>query len=483
MQILHYLHMEKLIGRELEKKELIKCCESERSEFVIIYGRRRIGKTFLITNTFRDRFSFLFTGSHKSPKKRQLELFAKAITKYGNISYPLAFESWYEAFDALEKMLEQKKGKGKKILFFDEMPWIDTTGSEFVAALEDFWNTWATLRDDIYLIASGSATSWMVNNIVENQGGLHNRITSTINLRPFNLVECESYLKSHGCTWDRYTIAQSYMYLGGVPYYYSLLDFNSDLGKNIDDLFFVHKAKLRNEFNDLYNVLFNRSSHYIEIVRILASKREGMTRKELAIKTGSDGGGLTKRLINLERCDFITFTPQYGNKKKDSLIRLTDFFTLFYLKFIESEPTHTSEFWRHKMFRPEVIAWQGLTFELICLMHVRQIKQSLGISGILTTEYTWRSKNNGDEGKCQIDLIIERADRCVNLCEIKFTTEPFVITKEYEMKLRNRMSIFRNSTKSKKTLLTTFITTYGVSKGIHSGVVQSEVVLDDLYTN
>ena len=474
--------MEKIIGRENEIEELMRCYNSERSEFLTIYGRRRIGKTFLITHTFQNKFTFLFTGSHKAPKKRQLELFAKAIQKYGRLPYPLVFETWYQAFDALETMIESSKNKGKKILFFDEIPWIDTFGSEFVSALEDFWNTWASLRDDIYLIASGSATSWMVNNIVENQGGLHNRITSTINLEPFTLYECEVYLKNHGFTWDRYTITQSYMYLGGIPYYYSLLDYKKDLGSNIDDLFFKPKAKLKNEFHELYNVLFSGASHYINIVRLLANKREGMTRKELGDKLGTDGGGLTRYLTNLENCDFIKYFPQFGNKKKSAVIRLTDFFTLFYFKFIESEPSHTSDYWRQKMFRPEVLAWQGLTFELICLLHVRQIKQKLGISGILTTESTWRKDKTDNEQQCQIDLVIDRIDRCIHLCEIKFTTESFTITKEYEMKLRDRMSLFRNSTKTNKSLFTTFITTFGINKGIHSGIVQSEIMLDDLFT-
>lgn len=475
------MQMETLIGRSEEIKELWRCYESPRSEFLIVYGRRRIGKTFLVTSVFKDRFSFLFTGSHKAPKKRQLALFAKAIQKYGNLPYPLSFESWYQAFDMLETLLDNSPVKGKKVLFFDEMPWIDNLGSEFVTALEDFWNTWAALRDDIFLIASGSATSWMINKIVMNQGGLHNRITSNINLSPFTLNECEAYLQEKGCTWDRYTIVQSYMYLGGVPYYYSLLDCKKDLARNIDELFFREKAKLKDEFDDLYNVLFSDAQKYIEIIRLLAKKREGMTRKEISEKVGENGGGLTRRLKNLENCDFIKYFPQFGNKKREATIRLTDFFTIFYLKFMEDEQPHPIGYWQHKMFGHDVLAWQGHTFELVCLLHVPQIKQKLGISGVITHESSWRNNGNGNESKAQIDLVIDRADRCIHLCEIKFSTEPYTITKDYEEHIRQRMGIFRNKTKTKKTLFNTFITTFGVVKGIHSGIVQSEVSMDDLF--
>ena len=469
--------MEKLIGRKQEIAELTRCLHSPRSEFAVIYGRRRVGKTFLVTQTFKNQFALVFTGSHKAPKQRQLQLFGKALQAYGHIPYPIQPDNWYHAFDALEKMLESWPQAGKKILFFDEMPWIDTPHSEFVVALEDFWNTWAALRDDIFLIASGSATSWMVNHLVENQGGLHNRITSSIYLRPFTLGECEEYLRQHDCAWDRYTITQCYMYLGGIPFYYSLMDYKADLANNIDLLFFRPNAILKNEFNDLYNVLFSGAAKYQEIVRLLARKREGMTRNELAKELGTDGGGLSLRIENLENCDFVTCYLQFGNKKKGTIIRLTDFFTLFYLKFIEGQEKQSSAYWRNKMREPSVVAWQGLCFELVGMMHIEQIKRHLGITGMLTHTSSWRSKHN----EAQIDLVIDRADRCIHLCEMKFSVSPFIIDKDYEMRLRERMALFTEETQTRKTLLTTFVTSFGVKPSIHSGIVQSEVTMDDLF--
>lgn len=470
--------MEKLIGREAEKNELWRCYHSLRSEFVIIYGRRRIGKTFLVNRTFERQMAFVFTGSHKAPKVRQLELFSKALMRYGNIPYQLSFDNWYHAFDALEQMLEHRDTNGKKILFFDEMPWIDTYNSEFVSALEDFWNTWAALRDDIFLIASGSATSWMVNNLVDNQGGLHNRITSSIYLKPFSLNECEEYLREYGCPWDRYTITQCYMCLGGVPFYYSLLDCHNDLPSNIDMLFFRAKSKLMNEFNDLYNVLFSGAEHYVRLVRELAKHHEGMTRQQLVAALGTDGGGLTRRLANLENCDFVTHSNQFGNSKKGTIYRLCDFFTLFYLQFVEKAQNHQEHYWRQRMGKSDVAVWQGLTFELICMAHLSQIKQRLGIAGVLTSTSSWRG--TGDD-KAQIDLVINRDDRYIHLCEMKFSNSQFSITKDYEQRLRDRMGAFRDQTRTNKTLFNTFVTTFGVKPGVHANIVDQQVTLDDLF--
>ena len=471
--------MEQLIGRKREVAELMRCYHSDRSEFAILYGRRRIGKTFLVNQTFGSRFAFQFTGSHQSSKERQLEMFAQALQQYGGVGYYPAPDSWHHAFDALRNMLQHKRTKGKMVVFFDEMPWIDTYGSEFVAALEDFWNAWAAQRDDIFFIACGSATSWMVDKLVENQGGLHGRITARIYLRPFDLDETEQYLRAHGCVWSRYTITQCYMYLGGVPYYLSLLDCQHELSANIDDLFFSTSARLAGEFQELFNVLFKDAESYVEIVRLLASRREGLTRQELAKATNSGGGSLTRRIENLERCDFIRGQQQIGNKKKGIIYRLSDFYTLFYLRFVEGVRRRDRPYWPLMIESREVSVWQGLTFEMVAMVHVEQIIRQLGIAGVLTNVCSWRS-TVGNSGS-QIDLLIERSDNYIYLCEAKFASEPFVVSKDYEEHLRNRMTIFREETKTRKALLTTFITTYGVKPGIHSAVVQREVLLEHLF--
>lgn len=479
---------EKLIGRQAEIRELTRCLNSNRSELVILFGRRRIGKTFLVNSFFQGKYAFSYTGSHKAGKDRQLERFSLALQEYGRLPKKPLLDNWGHAFDLLKQILvKSKRVKGhKKIIFLDEMPWIDRSRSEFVAALEDFWNGWASLSGNIMLVATGSATSWMVNHLLKNQGGLYNRVTSKIHLRPFSLYECEEYLRSHRCQWDHYAITQYYMYLGGVPYYLSLLDYSRTLEENIYQFFFSPNALLENEFNDLYSVLFAHADKYVSIVKLLAEHREGMSRNEILTKM-SNGGGLSKMLDNLIRCDFITRYQQFSNQKRGSIYRLTDFFSIFYLRFVEHVGVKNNPlYWNLMLSKQEVKVWQGLTFELVCLTHIEQIKHRLGISGMLTEESAWRSQGEhlvapGKTKKAQIDLVIERSDRIIHLCEAKFSEGLFTINKDYEMSLREKMTIFRDETKTHKSLLTTMITTYGVKTNIHSGLVASQVTMEDLF--
>ena len=468
--------MEKLIGREKEQAELRRCYESERSEFVVVYGRRRIGKTFLVNKVYGESLAFHFTGYHNAPMERQLELFAKALQQCGQLTVQPRLDSWYHAFDALEQVLSARRQKGKKVLFFDEMPWVDTYNSGFVSALEGFWNAWAAQRDDVMLIACGSATSWMADKLIENQGGLYNRVTSKIYLPPFSLAETEQYLRSHRCQWDRYAIVQYYMYLGGIPYYMSLLDYGKSLEANIDELFFQPGGRLAGEFGDLYSVLFRDADKYVQIVKALAIHREGMNRQQIAA-TATNGGGLTKMLENLERCDFITSYQHFGNKKKGIIYRLTDFYTMFYLKFVEGVRQRTSPYWYRRVLEPDVLSWQGGAFETVGLLHIEPIMRRLGINGMLNNVSAWR----GSSG-VQIDLVIDRSDRIIHLCEMKFSREAYEISRDHEERLREKTAAFRSETKTRKALLTTFITTYGVKRNLHAGIVHDEVTMDDLFS-
>ena len=476
-----------LIGREKEISELQRSMNSDRSEFVIVYGRRRVGKTFLVDNFFHYQYDFSYVGGHRLSKAKQLRNFAKAMKQYAKLPSQPKFSDWDEAFDALENYLESLSSEKRKVVFFDEMPWIDTPQSEFVDALEMFWNGWANRRNDIVFVASGSSTSWMVDKLVENQGGLHGRITNNIYVRPFTLQEVELYLKSRGFSWDRYQILQTYMVIGGIPFYYSLLNVKESLVQNIDRLFFRKNGELQIEFEELYHALFSNSDKYTTIVKLLNGKREGMTREEIMTATKLDSSVLSKILRNLERCDFIIRYTQFGNKKKGAIYRLIDFYTLFYYRFIEGFNAWDEQWWSHNFQSPAVEVWQGLAFELICLVHLNQIKHKLGISGISTEASSWRYKPPKQEGKstigggAQIDLLINRADRIINLCEMKFSVAPFTISEAYEKLLRNRIEIFCTQTKSNKSIVHTFITTFGVADGSHRSIVQSEVTMDDLF--
>ena len=348
---------------------------------------------------------------------------------------------------------------------------------DFVKALGYFWNSFASLRKDILLIVCGSATSWMVNKLVKNQGGLHNRITAQIYLRPFNLGECEVFLHEYGCRWDRYTILQSYMALGGVPFYLSLLNPRESLAQNIDRLFFQKNAAMKEEFGELFNALFSQADKYIDVVMALASKREGMIRAEIIDKTKLSGGGLSKILENLERCDFIETYAKFNSSVRNTVY---DPYTLFYFKFVHNNKSKDEHYWTSNMNSPMVRAWQGFSFETVCLLHLSQMKKCLGISGISTNTCSWRKQGGTGDG-AQIDLLIDRSDRTINICEMKFSEKPYSITKTYADSLRMKMAIFAESTHIRKSLALTMVTTYGILPGIHSGIVQNEIVMDDLF--
>lgn len=479
--------MEKLIGRIQEKRELQEALDSPRSEFVILYGRRRIGKTFLVRNFFSDRYDFHFVGMHHQPQTQQLERFRKALLREASNKDIPTPGNWQEAFDMLETYLEHLPSSAKKVLFFDEMPWIDSKRSDFVSALEYFWNSWVSGRDDILLLACGSASSWMKDKLIDNRGGLHNRITRQIYLRPFNLAECETYLHEHGFDWDRYQVIQCYMILGGVPFYLSLLHSTMSLPENIDALFYVRNGQLRDEFDELYSAVYTNADTYMKIVKALAHRHQGMTRSEIEKDVQISGGSLTRMLKNLERCDFITCYAQLGNRTKNKVYLASDFFTLFYIHFIESEHSRDEHFWSHHFMDRSIEVWQGLTFEIVCLMHLTQLKQALGISGIATAASTWRyvppkDAENRDlptEG-AQIDLVIERADKMTHLCEMKFSDKEYLITKDYEAELRRKQSIFSRVT-GQHGLLTTLITPYGLQPGKYSHTAPCEITADALF--
>ena len=470
----------KLIARNREIEELGRLYKSKRSEFVIVYGRRRIGKTFLVNQVFQERFTFTYVGARKQPQRVQLQRFARQLQEFSGSPYYPTLNSWEEAFEELKALIKTKPVDERKVIFFDEMPWIDTPRSSFVDALEYFWNAWAAQRSDILFIACGSATSWMVNKLVKNQGGLHNRITAQIYLRPFNLGECEEFLHEYGCRWDRYTILQCYMALGGVPFYFSLLNPGESLAQNLDRLFFQKNAAMKEEFGELFSALFSQADKYIDVVMALASKREGMVRAEIIEKTKLSGGGLSKILENLERCDFIETYSKFKSSVRNTVYRISDPYTLFYFKFVNNNNSKDEHYWSRNMNSPMIRSWQGFSFETVCLSHLAQIKQALGISGISTNTCSWRKQGGEDDG-AQIDLLIDRSDRLINVCEMKFSEKPYSITKAYADSLRMKMAIFAETAHVRKSLALTMVTTYGVLPGIHAGIVQNEVTMDDLF--
>jgi len=470
-----------LIGRQREIAELEWAVKSDRSEFIILYGRRRVGKTFLVRKFFDDKYTFHYVGAHRQPKNLQLQNFSEALANYsGGEARPI--ESWHDAFLRLEEYLEGC-ADSRKIIFFDEMPWMDSQGGEFVDELEYFWANWVQNRDDIVFIACGSATSWMKEKLEDNQGGLHNRMTHKIYLRPFYLSECKAYLAHRGFDWSDYQILQCYMIFGGVPYYLSLLRPNLSLPENVDSLIFRRGGDLANEMNELYNALFKNADRYMSVVKLLATKRQGFLRSEIEQATGFSGGGLSKMLDNLERCDFVVSYAQFGNRNKLTLYRLSDFYTLFYFRFVEGNRSRDEQYWLHHYTDRSVESWEGFTFEEVCLRHLAQIKRGLGISGIATEASSWRYvPGKGVDGKgAQIDLVIKRSDKIIHLVEMKFSESKYFITKDYANRLQERKALFMEQTKIMRGVVLTFVTPSGIAQNSNSGIVHSQITSKELF--
>jgi len=478
-----------MIGRNEEQKLLRSLLEEEEPQFVAVFGRRRIGKTYLVRETFHHQFTFQHTGISNvdippgSRKKTQLDKFEESLAEAG-YRPPDKLNSWNDAFNGLKEVI-RRSSDSKKVIFIDELSWMDTKSSGLISALESFWNGWATAREekDIILIVCASATYWMIDHIVNAKGGLHNRLTAQIHLKPFSLRECAEYLQFRKIVFSPHQILQCYMILGGVPFYWSLLKRGQSLPQNIDALFFHEDAPLQNEYSNLYNALFSKPDQYIRIVEALSKARKGCTREEIIAATKiPSSGDLTKKLLELESCGFIRRYTPFENRSKDDLYRLTDHFTLFYYQFMQGR-RHDENEWENMVNTPSVNAWSGLAFEQLCLEHVPQIKKALGISGVHTEVYSWKCLANPEHGihGSQIDLLISRKDQVINLCEMKYSTSEYVVDAEFVRSMNRRISDFRTITGTRYAIHPTLVTTYGIFRNAYATEIQAVITTDDLF--
>ncbi len=460
--------MDYFIGREQETQLLEKILQETRSAFVAVYGRRRIGKTELIRHVLGKQTVFHLTGIGNVTTEQQLANFQAAFERQAPLLLHRTMpQNWFAAFQQLITFLE-KSPQGKKVIFLDELPWLDTNKSDFMPSLEHFWNSWASARQDIMLVVCGSAASWMLNKLIHNRGGLHNRVTTRIRLEPFTLKEAEILLKRKNQALDRYQIIQYYMAVGGVPFYLDTFDERLTPMQNIEIQCFAKDGFLRTEFDDLFQSLFSKAEKHTAIVEAIAKKAKGLTREDiLKITKLPNNGNTTQLLEELEESGFIRKYMPFQRTNKHSLYQLIDFYTLFYLKFIKNTQYLESGNWTTLTDSPIYKTWCGYAFEQICLMHVAQIKQALGISGVFSQSSSWRSKDS--EQGAQIDLLIDRRDHVISLFEIKFSNEPFTITKAYSEQLRHKIGTFKSETETRKAVWLAMLTTFGVKQNEYSG--------------
>jgi uncharacterized protein len=471
-----------IIGRANEIAELQSIYSSNKSELVAILGRRRVGKTYLVRNYFANQISFEFVGILDGTLQEHMERFAKSLGKYFyNNQTTQVPKNWFEAFDKLELAILKSRSKKKKVIFLDELPWMGASHISFKKAFSLFWNTFASTRADVVVIFSGSSNAWIHNKIFKDRGGLFQRVTRRIHLAPFTLAETAQFLKNKNITLNNYAVLDAYMMLGGIPFYLELIKPNESVTQAIDRLFFKANAELKTEFTELFKSLFNDIPIYKQIVELLAKHTEGLYRNELLKKLKTKSGGqVTSVLEELDYCGFISTTVAFGNKNKDKKFKLTDAYTMFYLKFVKDNTEKNK--WAQITTTQKCISWSGIAFETACKAHIPQIKEALKITGILSTEGAWHHKGTAEMKGAQIDLLIDRADKVISLCEIKYYNNSITLTKEMANNIRNKIASFSFHTGTKKSLMPIIISPYGITENINSiGFIQKSIDIQDLF--
>ena len=480
--------MAEIIGRQKEIDILNRLYNSNKAQFVAVYGRRRVGKTYLVNQVFKDKMTFHHTGlspfdnGNKMTMAAQLQAFHYSLLHSGMEETEPCPKSWLEAFYMLEKLLLKLDNGERQVVFIDELSWMDTPRSGFLTAFESFWNGWASARDNMFLIVCGSSTTWMLGKLVNNYGGLYGRLTCEIKLSPFTLGECDDYLRSNKIVLSQYDVVQAYMALGGIPYYLGYFVQGLSLAQNIDMLFFEKNAVLRKEYDRLFQSLFLHWDEHQKIVSLLATRHYGFTRDEISAKCGiSKGGGLSSMLKALIDSDFIAKYVPVVNKRKEDYYRLSDPFCAFYLKFVEGNRNTDPQFWQNSQNLAPIVTWRGYAFEQVCFNHIAQIKAALGVSGVVSKESALLVRGDKDTQGGQIDLLIDRADNVLNLCEMKFYKNKYSVSQKDRFDFENRIDLLSKITKSKKNIHFTLVTTFGMTFNEHSSVVQKVITLADLF--
>lgn len=472
-----------IIGRKKEQQELLGLLQKEESQFCAVYGRRRVGKTYLIRETFNYQFCFQHTGVAKGTLRQQLTAFRNSLVAAGMAKCAIP-KTWIDAFELLKRLICQAPD-GKKVIFIDELPWMDTPKGNLIGALENFWNGWATARreKDIVLIVCGSATSWISKKLLKDKGGLRGRLTSRIKVVPFTLHECEAFAQSANLALGRKDVLELYMILGGIPYYWSFLKRGLSVAQNVDELFFSETAQLRDEFEALYAVLFKRPENYLRVIQCLSDGRKsGMTREEiLSASKLTDGGTFSTIMEELEECGFLRRFASADTADNNAMYQLIDNYTLFYYLCIKKNAFSDEHYWQNTYTSPAHNAWKGLAFERVCLQHIPQIKTSLGIAGVQTNVCSWFTRGTSLHRGAQIDLVIQRADGFTDICEMKHSSNVFTIEQDYAKELENKLEAYQQLSKDKRFLHLVMITTNGVAHNSHYNIVQNEITLEELF--
>jgi len=478
-----------IIGRKAEISRLKAIISSDKAEFIAIYGRRRVGKTFLVRNCCANLGLFFeIVGLKDGAMRYQLENFAQALaaTFFDNLEIKPP-NRWQIAFERLTQELEKVSKNKKIILFFDELPWLAKKRSGFMQSLDYIWNKHWSKNPQIKLIVCGSAASWMIDNLINAKGGLYNRVTNIMLLKPFTLQETAYYLRQKGINYPTRQLIETYMVLGGIPHYLNQVQKSKSSAQNINSICFKEDGVLFLEFDRIFASLFNCHEQNREIVLEISKHQYGISRDELLkrVKMRS-GGSFNKRIAELKSSGFIQVFVPYGQNSKNQFFKVTDEYTLFYLRWIEPIKDRVDllvkNYWHTKINTPEWYSWAGYTFENICYKHFSDIMHVLELDNIACEIGVCRFvANKSSDNGAQIDLLIDRSDGIIMVGEIKFTKEPFMIDKEYAIKLKNKLEIFMRNFKTRKKIQLLLITSCGLKANMWSDdLVDVSVNFEDI---
>jgi predicted AAA+ superfamily ATPase len=465
----------KIIGRELEKVRLEEALHSQRSELIAVYGRRRIGKTYLIRAYYSKNIVFSFSGLRNGTRPAQLENFMLELQELTSEFKDEKPKNWLQAFHLLKRYLKGiRQTPKKKVIFIDEFPWVDTLRSGFLPAFENFWNTYCTTRNDLIVVICGSAASYMLKKIIRNRGGLHNRITIKIKLEPFQLKEVKAFFDYKGIHIPEIEILKIFMALGGIAEYLEHVRAGDSSVTAIERICFQKGAQLEFEFNEVFQSLFEEGSYHEQIIQALAKgSKKGMLRDQILNDQNlSSGGQFSKSMNELIESGFVEKYQSYRNKRKTTLYRIFDEFCLFHLQFIEK---YKGNSWKQLFTKKEYETWSGYAFEMTCYKHIESIKKELRCDQINSENYSWSSKT------AQVDLVIDRDDNMVNLCEIKFYNSTFSVDANYANSLRKKETQFKQETGTKKGINTIMLTTWGIQGKEATGLVTKSLTQECLF--
>lgn len=473
MKPLSIQKMKRFVGRELELKKLRAIGEADEPSIVVVYGRRRVGKTELLEQAFRHRNILKFEGIEGLSEKDQYANAMRQLAKYvgEDLLTKVQITSWSEFFDLVARYTKE----GTWTIYLEELQWLANYESKLLSELKYAWDNQFRRNPKLLLILCGSAPSFMLEKVVHSKA-LYNRSQHEIHLQELSISETKLFLKNRS---DR-EIFNAYLSVGGIPEYLKWVDKESSVFQGLCTHAFTSGSFFSREFEKIFTSSLANNKHYREIIETL-SRCKFLSREELAEKLKlTSGGTLSILLTDLEKCGFISKYCPYNLSNSSNVIRyaIADNYLHFYFNFIRPiqskiENGDYNEVPQSAIKMDSYAKWLGFAFERWCRKYSRVIAKILGFSGVQyrSGAYFSRATNKKDPGY-QIDLVFDRADKVYTICEMKYLQSPAGIKVIGDME--RKLSFFPN--KGKNTIHKVLICNEGADTAVLNRVYFDHVI-------